>query len=261
MARRSIWTGTLGFGLVSLPVKAYIATDSKDIVFATLHECGTRINQRHFCSTCDRIIERTEERKGYEYAKGQYLSMADADFESLPVASQKTIAITQFVDIAEIDPIYFEKTYALAPDKGGEKAFGLLRDALQTRGVVAIATIALRSKEHLCCIRPQGGGLVMETMFYPDEIRGTDDLAEGGQASEQELSMAVALIDQLSGHFDPNQHVDGYRVALEQRIEARLNNSVLPEQPEFIQPPQVNDLMAALQASIAATAPREEAVV
>ena len=254
MPPRSIWKGAISFGMVAIPVKLYPATQIKSISFVTLHStCNTRLRQKRYCSTHDVEVELAEVSKGYEYAKDQYLVMEESDFQSLPVPSTHTVEITQFVDLKEVDPVYFERSYVLEPETVGEKPFALLRKTLQNTGRVAVAKVSLRQKERLCTLRPYGQAIMMETMYYPDEIRALEDLSlpeEDSLVSDQELQMADTLVDQLTGSFDPEQHQDEYRAALERAIEAKLTST----EPLIAAPApergKVVDLMAALRDSI-----------
>ena len=252
---RSIWKGAISFGMVAIPMKLYIATDSKDIGFAQLHEsCRSRLKQKRWCPQCEDEVAYGETVRGFEFAKGEYLVMEEEDFESLPLKSAHTIDITRFVDIRTIDPVHYEKSYYIEPESVGAKPFALLKKALETTERAAVAKIALRQKEHLCLIRPYQDGLVMETMFYPDEIRSAAELDFPGEVevSDAELQMAVMLIDQLTGAFEPQEYRDEYRDALQQVIEAKLGAgapvSAAPEAPQG----KVRDLMEALRASIEA---------
>ena len=254
MPPRSIWRGAISFGMVVIPIKLYIATESKDIGFVTLHTtCHTRLRQKRFCPFHGEDVANDEITRGYEYSKDQYVVMEDSDFEELPVPSTRQIEITRFIDLKSIDPIYYERSYMLEPDGVGVKPFYLLKKALTDSGRVAIAKVSLRQKEHLCCLRPFDKAIAMSTMFYPDEIRGTKELElpeDDAEVNEQELAMANMLIDQLTGEFEPEQYHDEYRSTLEQVIEAKLGNA----QPVAAAPVQpagtVVDLMSALKASI-----------
>ena len=257
MARRSIWKGAVSFGMVAIPIKLYTATESKDISFVTLHDtCHSRIKQKRFCPHHQAEVEQAEVARGYEYAKDQYVVMQESDFDNLPVPSTHIIEITRFVDLADIDPINFERSYMLEPEGVGIKPFYLLKQALENSHRVAIAKVSLRQKEHICCLRPYEHALAMHTMHYPDEIRGTSELGlpeEQTAINEQEMAMATALIDQLTtGPYDPSQYQDEYRLALERTIEAKLTS----EEPVTAAPAapkgKVTDLMEALRASIAA---------
>ena len=256
MARRAIWKGAISFGMVAIPVKIYTATDSKDIAFVTLHApCGSRIRQRHYCPHHESIIDQSEEVRAYEYAKEQYVVMEPADFENLPVPSKHTIEISEFVQLEAIDPLYYDRSYALEPEGVGIKPFYLLKKALETTDRVAIAKVSLRQKEHLCCLRPYEQGLLLETMHYPDEIRGTSELElpeEQATLSDAEVGMAVALIDQLTAEFSAEGHGDQYRYALERVIEAKLGTPQAVTTPPPAPQGAVGDLMEALRASIEA---------
>ncbi len=257
MPRRSMWNGAISFGMVVIPVKMYPATDSKDINFVNLHStCQNRIRQPRYCPHHETIVDSKEIVRAYEYGKDQYIIMEDSDLEDVPVPSKHTIEITQFVDLPNIDPIYFEKSYALEPLEIGLKPFFLLKQALENTERVAIAKVSIRQKERLCALRPFEHGLMMETMHYPDEIRGMDELElpeEEARVTDQEMSMAVALIDQLAGAFEPGNYADDYRAALEHRIQAKLGVAepvvAAPVTPQG----KVGDLMEALKASIEAT--------
>ena len=257
MARRSIWRGAISFGLVVIPVRLYPATENKDLSFTTLHStCNTRLRQKRFCPYHEQDVDQSEIVRAYEYGKDQYVVMDEEDFASVAVPSTHTIEINRFVQLPEIDPVYFERSYTLEPETVGVKPFYLLKHALQSSGRVAVAKVSLRQKEHLCCLRPYENGILMETMFYTDEIKATDELAlpeEDVVFTDQEMSMAVMLIDQMTGEFDPSVHEDGYRLVLERIIETKLGT----REPVIAAPaaPQgrVVDLMEALRASIAAT--------
>ena len=260
MAPRSIWKGAISFGMVVIPIKLYPATQSKDFAFVQLHNtCHNRIRQRRYCPYHETYAELEEIVRGYEYGKDQYVVMEPSDFEDLPVPSTHTIEISKFVELSDIDPMYFERGYVLEPEAVGQKPFYLLKQALESTGRVAIAKVSLRQKEHLCCLRPYDRGLAMETMFYPDEIRATDELNfPDGETliSDQEMAMATTLIDQLTGPFEPEQYRDDYREALQHLIEAKLTGADPVTAAPVPAKGQVVDLMEALKASIEAT--REE---
>ena len=253
---RAIWKGSISFGMVAIPIKLYPATNSKDIAFVTLHSsCHTRLKHRRWCPEHEEFVELGDVVKGYEVAKEQYLVMEGSDFADLPVPSRHTIEVTRFIDLADIEPVYYEKSYMLEPDKVGEKPYYLLKKALEASQRVAIAKVSLRQKELLCSLRPIGDGIIMSTMFWPDEIRSTEELnlpESEVSISEQELAMANMLIDQLAGGFEPEQYRDEYRAALEKVVEAKLES----REPEFAEPApvmgKVTDLMEALRASIEA---------
>lgn len=261
---RSLWKGALSFGLVNIPVKLYAATESRDVHFHLLHRaCHTPIRYRRFCPNCDREVQGEEIARGYELANGDHVLIEDEDLAALPLPSGRAVEILDFVRLAEIDPIYFEKTYYLEPADGGAKAYGLLREVMRRSGRVALAKVALRHKESLACVRVFGGAdgegeggragvLVLETMFYPDEVRSFAQLESSSRPAdlaERELAMAEHLVESLSVAFDPGRYRDAYREALLRVIEekARGREAVAPEVRE---PARVIDLVAALEESI-----------
>ena len=256
MARRAIWKGVVGFGMVAIPIKLYIATENKDIAFVTLHKtCQTRLKQKRYCPFHEEEVELSEVVRGYEFAKDQYMVLEESDFENLPVASLHTIDILQFVDLSEIDPIQFERTYMLEPEGVGMKPFYLLKQALETTGRAAIAKVSLRQKEHVCFLRPYEHAIALHTMLYPDEIRGTTELdlpEEQVAITDQEMGMATMLIDQLTTPYDPAEHQDQYRLTLERAIEAKLMSKEAITAAPASPPGKVTDLMEALRVSIAA---------
>src|SRR5919199_3046532 len=251
---RPIWKGAITFGMISIPVKLYGATESKDLAFTTLHEeCGSRVRQKRWCPVHDREVTTDEVVRAYEYTKDQYVKVTDEDLEGLPVPSKHTIELTAFVKEAEIDPVYFEKTYYLEPDQVGAKPYALLLKALKAKQVSAVAKIALRNRESLCVLRASDNDLLMlETLYYPDEIR-TADLAPTPevQVSQPELAMALTLVEMLEEPFDPTKYRDEYRVALLDMIEAKRSGQEIVAPPEAPLPKTV-DLMAALRASLEA---------
>lgn len=260
MAARAIWTGIVTFGMVSIPVKLYSATENKDISFNQLHgECKSRIKEQRFCPTCDRKIEYEEIEKGYEYGKGQYVIISKDDLEKLPLPNKNTIEITSFVRIEDIDPIHYDKSYYIEPDEAAKKPFALFMRAVKEKGMIAIAKVAIRSKERLCCLRPMDGTLIMSTLLYPEEIR-----VEKGKAlpdvavSDKELAMASSLIDLMTDDFRPENYKDNYREALMQVIEAKLEGKEVVQAP-VAQEGNVVDLMDALKASMESMKARKSA--
>lgn len=248
---RSIWNGVISFGLVSIPVGLYSAVTEKDIRFNQLHKvCGTRIKQQKFCPHCEKTVETDEIERGYELSKGHYVVVDDADFESLPVPSKHTIEVTTFVKAEEVDPIYFDQTYYLEPTDAGKKPLALLMKALEEKQVVAVAKVALRNKENLCLLRFMNGGVVLETLFWQDEIRKPEETnLEGVKVDDKELNMAMSLVDLLAGEFKPEEFKDQYREALMERIEAKQHGGQLTVAPEPKEARVVN-LMDALKASL-----------
>jgi DNA end-binding protein Ku len=250
---RAIWSGSISFGMVSIPVKLYGATESKDIRFHLLHaKDGTRLKQIRWCPTDEAEVPWNETARGYEYAKGQYVVLTDEDFEKLPLPSRHTIDISAFVTEAEIDPIYFERSYYLEPGERAQKPYALLLKALERKSLTAIATITMRNKEQLCAIRARNGAIVLETLYYPDEIRkGVGLDLDGVRVSEKELDMAHTLIELLHKPFEPEEYRDHYREALEQLIEAKLEGKEVVTSPEAKET-RVIDLADALRRSVEA---------
>ncbi len=260
MAARAIWTGVITFGMVSIPVKLYSATENKDISFNQLHrDCKGRIKQQTFCPTCDRKIEYDEIEKGYEYGKDQYVVITKEDLEKLPVPNKNVVEVTSFIRQDEIDPIYYDKNYYIEPDPAAKKPFALFLKAMKEKDVVAVASIALRSKQRLCALRLLDGTLMLNTLLYPDEIRvqrGTP--LPDVQLSDKEMAMANSLIDLMTSDFEPEQLKDSYREALLTTIEAKLEGKEVVEAPAA---PSSNvvDLMDALKASMEAMKAQKEA--
>ena len=257
---RSIWNGVVSFGMVSIPVKLFAATDSKDLPLHLLHRvCNSRLRQMRWCPECQREVEWNEVVRGYEHTKDQYVVLTEEDFEKLPVASKRTIELSAFIGADEIDPVFYEKSYYLEPEETGVKPFVLLMQALKERKQAGIGTIALRHRESLCALRPMDGTLMLETLFHADEIR----VAKGTplpevKVSERELSMASTLMDVLTEPFDPLKYRDEYREGLVNIIEAKLRGLELVEVPAA-PPGKIIDLMAALKESVEAAKKRKEA--
>src|SRR2546427_9060469 len=215
MAPHSIGTGTISFGLVSIPIRLYTAASSGNVSFNLLHaKCGSRIRQQTFCPTCNEVVDRASLVRGYEVAKDQYVRVSDDELKSLEGETSKVIDIAEFVPLASVDPIYFEKTYYLGPDKGGDKAYRLLADAMEKNSRVALAKFVMRGKESLVLIRPAKGGLMLHTMYFADEVRdfGEIDRGQSAKINPRELDLALQLIEGLSKDaFNPEQFRDQYR--------------------------------------------------
>ncbi len=251
---RTLWKGAITFGLVYIPVKLYAATEHKALKFHYLHEpCKTPVQYRKFCPTCGREVDRDEIVWGYEYAKGQYVILREEDFSHIPVPSTKVVDIVEFVDLTEIDPVYYDKTYFLEPVEGGLKAYGLLRRTMRETGRVAVAKVAIRTKESLAAIRVyQDRVLAMDTMFWPDEIRDwaeLEGLAAEAPVNDNEMKMAKTLVDTLAGPFEPGKYTDEYRRALLEMVHAKIEGREVfaAREPEAA---KVMDLMEALRASV-----------
>jgi DNA end-binding protein Ku len=253
VASRPIWRGAISFGMVSIPVGIYTAVSEKDLHFNQIHEkCGSRIKQQKFCPVCDRVVTSEELQRGYEVSKGAYVIVDEKDFEELPVPSKHTITVDRFVDSTEIAPTYFDSSYYLQPEEAGRKPYALLLAALKEKKMSAVAKIALRNKESLCLLMLNGDQILLETLFFPDEIREPEDLKlEHVKVEDKELKMALSLIDMLSGDFNPEEYQDEYREALMQRIEAKLQGQQITEAPAAPEA-RVIDLFDALKASLEA---------
>jgi DNA end-binding protein Ku len=251
---RSIWRGAVSFGLVSIGVKLYSATEDKDIRFHQVHSTdGGRIKYQRVCSIDGEPVEYSEIAKGYELPDGQLVILTDEDFDELPLSTRREIDVLEFVEADQIDPIHFEKTYYLEPDGPATRPYVLLRDALENAGQVAITKIALRQRESLAALRVRDGVLVLHTMRWPDEIRTPDFgfLDEDISVRPQELQMAEALISSMSGDFDPGEFSDDYRAAMESLIEAKTTGGDVQPVPEVADTgAAVVDLMSALRASV-----------
>jgi len=250
---RAIWSGSISFGMVSIPVKLFGATESKDISFNLLHAtCGTRLQQRRWCPTDEVDVPWNETARGYEYAKGQYVVLTDEDFERLPLPSKHTIELTSFIEEKEIDPVFYERSYYLEPAERADKPYALLLKALEKRNLTAIATITIRKKEQLCALRAHDGTIMLETLFYPDEIREERGMDLGAiKVSDRELEMAFTLIDIFRKPFDPSEYHDHYREALAELIEAKLEGKQVVKAPAP-RDNRVIDLADALKRSVEA---------
>ncbi len=251
---RAIWKGAVSFGLIYVPVKLYAATEQKDIKFNYLHEkCKTPVQYRRFCPNCQTEVPMEEIVRGYEYEKGKYVILGAEDFgQEAPTGAGKNVEILDFVDLAEIDPVYYEKAYYLAPGDGGAKVYELLRKAMEETNKVAVARVVIRSRESLAALRVSGGTLVMSTMHYPDEIRQAGVLPEMNYQvtlHDNEVKMAVNLINNLSAEFRPEKYTDTYRQKLMEVIQSKITGEAveIPVRPET---GKVVDLMEALRASI-----------
>jgi DNA end-binding protein Ku len=254
---RSIWSGSISFGLVNVPVKLYSALSRKAVHFHQLHDAdGSRIQQKRVCAADGEEVPFENIVKGYEISPGRYVVIEPGELETLDPKKTKLIEIELFVDLAEIDPILYDQPYYLAPAQGAAKAYRLMLEAMRDAQKVAIARVVLRQKGHLVALRPHGDVLVMETLVFSDEVVSPSTLDElaGAEAevSERELGVARQLIEMLSGPFDAAQYRDDYREAVLALIERKIAGEEIAVAPEAPAPAVVPDLMAALQASVAA---------
>jgi DNA end-binding protein Ku len=258
---RSIWKGAISFGLVTIPVKLFSATEEKDISFRQVHpEDGGRIKYKRVCEKCGNEIPYAEIAKGYEMPDGRMVILAPEDFDQLPLATTKAVEVVQFVAEEDVDPTYFNKTYFLQADGPGIKPYVLLRDTLTKSGQSAVVKVALRSREALALIRPKDGVLLMHTMLWPDELRDGSFAAppEDVTVSDAEVTMAQSFIDALAGDFNPEDFTDSYREALEVLVQSKAEGVPLEEEPEAPKEAEVVDLVAALRASVEAAKKRRE---
>jgi len=249
----TVWSGVIGFGMVSIPVKLYAATDNKRISFHQLHaECNTRIKEVRWCPTCDREVPWEEIVKGYEATKDEHVPITDEDFDKLPIPSKNLIDVSSFAEASEVDALYFEKNYYLLPDKQGQKAFNLFIKALETKSLLAIGKITIRNRERLCAIRALGENLLLTTLLYADEIRvDTDSTPVQAKIPKQELDMALHLIDIMTTPFDPAGYKDDYKEALTEMIEGKVSGKKESGgKAKTMKSKNVVDLMEALKASV-----------
>jgi DNA end-binding protein Ku len=252
----SMWKGTISFGLVMIPVRLYAATEQKDISFRQVHRVdGGRIRFRRFCSVCGEEVLYEDVAKGYELPTGEMVVLGDEDMAELPLPSTKTIEVLHFAPAEQLDPILFNRSYFVEPEATGARAYVLLRDALERSGRVAVAQVALRQRESLATLRTREGVLVLETLLWPDEVRAAlfPFLTEDIEVRTQELQMAASLIESMTSDFDPDAHKDGYREALAELVEAKVQGRELlqPGTLEIAASPAVS-LADALRASLAA---------
>jgi DNA end-binding protein Ku len=249
-----MWKGAISFGLVTIPVAVYPATEEKTLRFNQLHdEDGGRVRYKRVCEKDGEEVTFEHIVKGYEVEKDRYVVLTDQDLNAIPVESSRAIDIHRFVDLDEIDPVMFKKSYYLVPEETGAKAYALLREAMADDGRVGIAKVSFRDKEHLAALRFKDEAFVLETMYWPDEIRDADfgGVDVSAKIRGQELEMAKQLIESLSGEWNPEEYSDEYREALLQIVEAKLNGQEI----EVVAPEptaKVVDLMEALKASVAA---------
>ncbi len=252
---RSMWKGVVSFGMVSIPIRLYNATESSaKVSFRQLcPEHHSPISYKRWCAEGDHEVPYSEIERGYEVGKDRYVIIDDKDLDNLPLPTAHAIDISEFVPVEEIEPgLYFDNAYYVEPEELGKKPYQLLREALEATGKMAIAKIALRDKEHLCALHPNGKGLIMNTLHWPDEIRSTEGLKglDGDvKINPKELQMAKALIESLADSFEPQRYKDEYREAVMKVVQAKMDGEVI-EAPEAPQPARVMDLMEALRQSV-----------
>ena len=268
---RSIWRGVVSFGLVSIPIRLYLATESKSISFNMLHEeCLTRVNQRLWCPFHEREVTRAEIVKGYEWSKGEYVVVADEDLEKLPLSTTHAVEIVDFVERKALPPgtLFVKQAYYFEPEDTGRKPYVLMRKAMEATDTVAIAKVALRDKEHLAAItlketregEEADGAFILNTLYWPDEIRSTAELkipTDGDvKIQERELKMAISLVENLIADYRPQDYRDNYREALLEVINAKIEGRETAAAP--VPQPKLGDLLDQLKASVEATKKRRE---
>ena len=258
---RTIWNGSISFGLVNIPVGMALATKpaarQSDVSFRTLHrECLTPIKQKRWCPTHEREVERDELVKGWEVTKGEFVVVEDADLEAImEIDDSKSIEITRFVDAADVDPVYFDRTYYLAParETAAQRPYVLLLRAMQETNKAALGRFVRQGAEHLCLIRPKGDALALETMFLSEDVNSQaeiEEAVEGSKVKEAELGLARQVIDSLAGDFEPEELTSEYRQNLKQMLEAKLEGQELARPEPVAEETPVVDLMEALRRSV-----------
>lgn len=250
----SVWKGYLTFGLISVPVNLFSAARSEGIHFNQLHkECHTRLKQQLYCPTCQRTVERSDIIKGYEYEKGQFALVDDEELKKGAPASSRTMEILEFVNLAEVDPLYFDASYLAVPEEPGRKAYQLLVQTMEESGRAAIAKLAMHQREYLVVVRPRAHGLTLHTMYYANEIRR---VAEYGHTNDiktkpEELKLAKQLVESLVANFEPQKYRDEYQDRLKALVDAKLKGQEVAAAPQPQLSPVI-DMMEALKKSLAA---------
>jgi DNA end-binding protein Ku len=253
----SVWKGYLTFGLVSIPIRLFSAARSERIGLNQLHKvCNSRIRMPLFCPTCNRMVERSEIVKGYEYEKDQYVLFSEEELEKIEPDSARTMEILEFVKVEEIDPLYFDASYYVTPEDEGKKAYDLLLKAMEDSGYAAIAKLSMHQREHIVVIRPRANGMTLHTMFYANEIRSVAeyDRTDKAEPKEQEKKLAMQLIESLATRFEPEKYRDEYQESMRAMIQAKQQGQDVAEAAHPKLAPVI-DLMEALKKSLAKKAP------
>lgn len=256
----SVWKGHLTFGLVSLPVRLFTAARSESLSFNQLHKTdNSRIKQVIYCQAEDKPIPRDEIVKGYEYEKGKYVVIQDEDIKKVAPKTASVMEIQEFVKSSDVDPVYLESSYYMAPDEGGEKPYALLFEALKETKYYAVAKIAMHNREHIVIVRPGARGMVLHTMYYADEVRRSEEFrTDTSNVSEREMNLAKMLVESLAAAFEPEKYHDTYRDNLRKMIEAKVEGHKVVETPQANIAPVI-DIMEALKKSLEARKPPKTA--
>jgi DNA end-binding protein Ku len=248
----TVWKGYLAFGLISVPIRLFAAARSERISFNQIHEpCGSRIKQQTYCPVCERTVERSELKKGYEVAKGRFVIVEDEEIKKIAPPSSETMEILEFVKVGDIDPIYFDASYFMAPEDAGKKAYALLLKTMEKSGFGAIAKVTMHQREYTVVIRPHGHGLTLHTMFYPEEVREVPEYGRDTdvEVKPQEAELAEKLVKGLATTFEPSKYHDEYQSQLAKLIEAKKEGQEVQAGPARKLAPVI-DLMQALQQSL-----------
>jgi DNA end-binding protein Ku len=253
---RTIWNGSISFGLVNIPVGLALATQRQDVSFRTLHrECGTPIKQKRWCPVHERDVEADELVKGWEFAKGQYVLVEESDLEAVALTRSQSIAILRFVRLEDVDPVYFDRTYYLAPAdaEAQRKPYVLLLRAMEESGMAAVGKFVLWGKENLCLVRARNGALLLETLFFAEDVRPKteiEDVVGAMEVAEAELELAGQVISSLSGEWTPEDFANDYREELKQMLDTKLAGREIVAPEPVVETPVI-DLMEALRQSVA----------
>lgn len=249
----TVWKGYLTFGLLSLPVKLYSAARSETVSFNQLHKAdNSRVKQVLYCQLEDKPITRADIVKGYEYEKDKYVVVDDEEIKKVAPKTAKTMEVLEFVQSSEVDPIFFESSYYLAPDEAGEKPYALLYEALRKTGCVGVAKIAMHNREHIVILRPGPQGILLHTMYYRDEIRQVEEFrTDRSLVKEKELDLAMTLVKSLEAAFEPEKYKDDYRENLKAMIQAKVEGKEIVETAPAVHKAPVIDIMEALKMSLA----------
>jgi DNA end-binding protein Ku len=248
----TIWKGYITFGLISIPVRLFAAARTDRISFNMLHEvCQTRIKQQLYCPTCERVIERSEIVKGYEAEKDSYVTVTDEELKKVAPASSESMEILEFVQLKEIDPLYFETSYYATPEEAGRRAYQLLLETMQKTGYAAMAKVAMHQREYTVVIRPREDGLTLHTIYYANEVRAIPEYGQtkNTEVKPQEIQLAEQLVKSLAAPFDPEKYEDAYQNRLAEMLEAKQAGRTVKETRTKRLAPVI-DLMAALQKSL-----------